>query len=181
MQKPVSLRGGVEVPKGTRVFVPIEIIQKSERHFPNPTEFIPERWVEQSNTKSNDGGRKWKERKDGGGNDAEQAMHHGQEASRSTNTPTEPNENVDSSPCSKKTIPAANREAFLAFSAGGRSCPGQKFAIQEATLVLAVLLRDLEFHSLPGYKLQPKRSSLVQSPHDGLPMKVKPRMRSKTH
>jgi cytochrome P450 len=40
-------------------------------------------------------------------------------------------------------IPPDNRQAFFAFPGEGRSCPGSKFAEQEAVLALGTLLRDL--------------------------------------
>ena len=72
-------------------------------------------------------------------------------------------------------VPAANRSAFFAFSAGGRSCPGQKFAIQETVLVLAVLLRHLQFRPIPGKELVTVRGGIVKHPKDGMPMMVRPR------
>jgi cytochrome P450 len=134
MQKNVKLRGGFTLPAGTRVFVPIQNIQRNENYFPCPMEFRPDRWVKRNDE---DGG--WEEREPG-----------------------------DSS-CS--TIPVANRGAFLAFSAGGRSCPGQKFAMQEAVLALSILLRDLKFRSIPGCELIPVKG-LVQHPKDGMPMTI---------
>lgn len=138
LQKPLQLRGGLTVPKGSSVFVPITIIQHSERHFPKPEEFRPDRWV-----KRNDASGRWEER--------EESDESG-------------------------SIQAANRGAFLAFSAGGRSCPGQKFALQEAVLVLSVLLKELKFSAVPGYKLVPVRNGVVQHPEGGIPMKIEARV-----
>jgi cytochrome P450 len=67
-------------------------------------------------------------------------------------------------------IPAANPSAFFAFSAGARSCPAQNFALQEAVLVLAGLLKELKFSALPNYTLYPVRDGLVQHPSDGMPV-----------
>ena len=73
-------------------------------------------------------------------------------------------------------IPAANRDAFVAFSAGGRSCVGARFATLEATVLLASLLRRLKFSSTPGFELWPWNVGVVQKPRDGLPMVVTKRV-----
>lgn len=72
-------------------------------------------------------------------------------------------------------IPSANRDAFCAFSGGGRNCVGRVLAMQEAVTLLAFLLRDLKFECLPDYELEPTLSSFVQKPSDDLPMSIKPR------
>lgn len=69
-------------------------------------------------------------------------------------------------------VPAGNPKALFAFSQGGRNCAGMKFALQEAILVLAGLVKDFRFEIHPDYKLQPKRFPLIQAPHDKLPMKI---------
>lgn len=45
---------------------------------------------------------------------------------------------------------AIPRSAHLPFGAGPRVCLGGVFALREAVLVLATLLRDLRFHTVPG-------------------------------
>lgn len=42
---------------------------------------------------------------------------------------------------SNEDVPAANRNAFFAFSAGARSRAAQKFALQEAVQAMATLVR----------------------------------------
>jgi cytochrome P450 len=81
---------------------------------------------------------------------------------------------VERTQTSKKDddIPAANPSAFFAFSAGARSCAAQNFALQEAILVFAGLLKELKFSALPDYSLHPVRDGLVQHPDDGLPMQI---------
>lgn len=69
-------------------------------------------------------------------------------------------------------IPAGNDDAFFPFSAGARSCPGQKFALQEATTVLACLLRELQFTPITGYSLEPERNGIVQHAKGGIPMEI---------
>jgi len=68
----------------------------------------------------------------------------------------------------------ANDEAWVPFSAGARSCPGQRFAMEEMVSALSVLLSKLEFElSDPSYVLTPHREkSMVQSPKGGVPMKI---------
>jgi cytochrome P450 len=67
---------------------------------------------------------------------------------------------------------AANMQAFFAFSGGARNCPGGRFAVQEATILLAGLLKHLRFEALPDYKLTPGKIAVVQHPSDCLPMRI---------
>ena len=69
-------------------------------------------------------------------------------------------------------VPAANPQALFAFSGGARNCPGSRFALQEATIVLAGLLKHLRFDALPNYELTPTKVGLVLHPHDCLPMRI---------
>ena len=69
-------------------------------------------------------------------------------------------------------IPAANRDAFCAFSGGARNCVGRVLAMQEAVTLLAFLLRDLKFECLSDYELVPTLSSFIQKPADDLPMLI---------
>jgi cytochrome P450 len=151
LKRPIKLRGGFVAPQGCAVIVPIEIIQRSERHFERPTEFIPERWVQRMN-KTFDGNVNWEERPD----KADLPSCGGCE-------------NVGGT---ASIVGPANRSAFLAFSSGARSCPGSKFALQEAVLVFAILLKQLKFESLPDYVLKPVRKGVVQHPEGGLPMRI---------
>ena len=84
--------------------------------------------------------------------------------SRSSTDTVQPND------CSN--IAAGNEQAFLAFSSGARSCPGQKFAWRELVLVLAGLLKELIFKTIDGYELTPEQFGIVQQPKDGLPMEI---------
>jgi len=124
--KPLQLSNGFIIPEDTFVTVPIYMIQRDPKHFPRPTEFLPERWVKQERGA-------WVER--------------------------------DMDDTSNNNVPAANRNAFFAFSAGARSCAAQKFALQEAVLVMATLIQQLKFSLQPGYVLEPKRNGIVQTPH----------------
>ena len=70
-----------------------------------------------------------------------------------------------------KTVRAC---AFLPFSMGPRVCSGTAFAMQEATLALAELLRRFEFSAVPGHSPEPV-SRLTLRSANGLPLMVKRR------
>lgn len=142
-------RDGYSIPAGTGVIIPIWTIQRLERHFPMPNEFRPDRWVHQQH----DG--LWVER-------------IGEEECDVT---TGGGDRYQSS----AGIAAANHNAFFAFSAGSRSCPGQRFAMQEATLGLAALVREFRFHNVPGYKPYPIRHGIVQCSKEGMPLRIEVR------
>lgn len=93
MGKSKKLGGGFIVPKDTLVFVPIWSIHRDEKVFPKPNDFRPDRWVKKVDKDSIKTG-EWVER-------------------------PSMDEPIDEPGCS---IPAANRKALFAFSAGGRSC-----------------------------------------------------------
>ena len=76
---------------------------------------------------------------------------------------------------SDSKVAPGNRNAIFAFSGGARSCAAQRFAIQEAVLVLATLVKELKFAVEPGYVPEPKRNGVVQSPEGGMPMTISPR------
>ena len=134
MSKDLPLQGGLVVPAGTRVVIPIWSIHHNESIFPHPEEFRPDRWAKQEDDKVC-----WAER---------------DEADQSSD------------------IPVGDRKAMLAFSAGGRNCVGQKFAIQEAVIVLAELLRGLKFAPKDGYELKTTIKDLILKPIHGMPLKV---------
>lgn len=73
------------------------------------------------------------------------------------------------------STPVGDRKAMLAFSAGGRNCVGQKFAIQEAVIVLATLLRGLKFTPKEGYKLEVTGEDFILKPRYGMPLNVEMR------
>jgi cytochrome P450 len=50
---------------------------------------------------------------------------------------------------------ASAASAFLPFSLGPRVCVGAGFALQEAALVLAMVLRDCRVEPLPGHDPMP--------------------------
>jgi len=59
--------------------------------------------------------------------------------------------------------------SFLAFSSGARSCPGQSFAIEEASLAFAVLIDGLKFVLDPNYEPEMEWKVIVQKPKGGIP------------
>lgn len=160
--KPIPLSGNFTLPEKCGVFVPIQRIHLDEKYFERPHDFRPDRWVMKEKCTSQDASSsKWKDREC-----SSKEKHQDTKAGNGENN------------C---TIRAANRNAFLAFSAGGRSCPGQSFAIQEASLVLAVLLKHLRFETLQGKlnhhdgALNMTRTGIIQHPKGGLNMTIRAR------
>ncbi len=148
VEKDLPLRGGFVAPPGSNAVVSIWTLQRLEHNFPCPNDFRPDRWVKQQ--QQSDGVVQWVDR----------------------------SEHDDATDMTGSSIPPGNLNAMLAFSAGSRSCPGQKFATQEAILVLAGLVKEFEFQLVPGYELQPVRRGLVQGPKGGLPLRIQPRQSS---
>ncbi|CCE05946.1 Cytochrome P450 [Bradyrhizobium sp. STM 3843] len=66
------------------------------------------------------------------------------------------------------------RYAYLPFGAGPRTCIGASFALQEATLVLAMLIRHFDLTLAPGAKVWPQQKITLR-PVNGLPMLITPR------
>jgi cytochrome P450 len=64
-----------------------------------------------------------------------------------------------------------NRFQYLPFGAGPRTCIGAVFAMQEAVIALAVLMKRYRFDVVPGTKVWPVQK-LTTQPQDGIPMKV---------
>ena len=67
-----------------------------------------------------------------------------------------------------------DRYAYLPFGAGPRGCIGSAFALQEATVVVAEIVRNFDFHVAPGHKVWPVHRVTLR-PQDGLPMVVRTR------
>jgi cytochrome P450 len=156
LQKPLQIQGGFVIPAERYVTIPIWLIQRDAKNFPQPLDFRPDRWVRRSRPQKDD--------------------NHATNINSNANTDTSTEgqqqwvERPDSD--TSGSIAAANRGAFLAFSAGARSCGGKNFAMQEATLVLAGLVKAFTFRALDGYALRPSRSGIVQRPKGGLPMTI---------
>ena len=64
-----------------------------------------------------------------------------------------------------------DRFAYLPFGVGPRKCIGSTFALQEATLVLAAIVRQFRFQPQPGHVVWPTLSVTLR-PANGLPMIV---------
>jgi cytochrome P450 len=69
---------------------------------------------------------------------------------------------------------AIDRFAYLPFGAGPRTCIGMGFALQEATIFLATILKNYRLDLAPGHKVAPLQR-LTLRPKDGMPMILKRR------
>jgi cytochrome P450 len=69
---------------------------------------------------------------------------------------------------------AIDRFAYLPFGAGPRKCIGTTFALQEATLVLAMIVKRFSFQLRPGHDVWPMLRVTLR-PANGLPMIVSKR------
>jgi cytochrome P450 len=67
-----------------------------------------------------------------------------------------------------------DRFAYLPFGAGPRKCIGSTFALQEATLVLAAIVRHFSFNLKPGHAVWPTLQVTLR-PANGLPMIIRKR------
>lgn len=63
---------------------------------------------------------------------------------------------------------------YLPFGGGPRICVGRHFALAEATLVLAVILRGLRMELVPGFPVEPE-ALVTLRPRHGLMMTPRPR------
>jgi len=64
------------------------------------------------------------------------------------------------------------RHAFMPFGAGRRSCIGASFALLEATVILATLVRRIHFECLDGTNPMPLLRVTLR-PRGGMPLKIK--------
>jgi cytochrome P450 len=67
-----------------------------------------------------------------------------------------------------------DRFAYLPFGVGPRKCIGSAFALQEATLVLAAIVKNFDFALCPGHKVWPILRVTLR-PANGLPMLINKR------
>lgn len=67
-----------------------------------------------------------------------------------------------------------DRFAYLPFGAGPRVCIGSAFALQEASIVLAAIVRNFELELAEGYAVWPIQKVTLR-PKGGLPMVIKKR------
>jgi len=66
------------------------------------------------------------------------------------------------------------RYTYLPFGAGPRTCIGSSFALQEATLILAVLMQRFDLQLAPEAEIWPIQKITLR-PANGLPMRITPR------
>jgi cytochrome P450 len=66
---------------------------------------------------------------------------------------------------------AIRRFAYLPFGTGPRTCIGSSFALQEATIVLAVLTRSFDLRLCPQVEVWPVQRITLR-PANGLPMQI---------
>jgi hypothetical protein len=69
-------------------------------------------------------------------------------------------------------VPAGNRYAFVACSAGARSRADQRFAMDEIIVSLSTLLKHFKFEPPRDFCQKIHSPGLVQCPEDGIPMKI---------
>jgi cytochrome P450 len=70
-----------------------------------------------------------------------------------------------------------DRFAYLPFGAGPRTCIGSAFALQEATIVLATIVKYFRFELKPGHAVWPLLRVTLR-PANGLPMVISRRASS---
>ena len=163
LEKPLKL-DTVTLPTGTDVVIPIWHIQRDDRHFPRALEFLPERWV-----KRNDDGL-WVQRDTKEGEEGNSCGHISSDrvipvkskssflSADSTVSGHDPEKyqvengemNILKHSVFDREISAASKDAYLTFSAGGRSCPGHKLSNAQMAIFLAELLRHFKFDLAPG-------------------------------
>ena len=69
-----------------------------------------------------------------------------------------------------------DRFAYMPFGAGPRVCIGMGFALQEATILLATILRKFRLELAPGHQVAPVQRITLR-PKGGMPMLIKRRAR----
>ena len=67
-----------------------------------------------------------------------------------------------------------HRFAHFPFGGGPRMCVGADFAIMEAKLILAAILKNFELDLIPGHGVEPE-GTVTLYPKEGMPMYVKQR------
>jgi cytochrome P450 len=68
-----------------------------------------------------------------------------------------------------------HRYAYLPFGAGPRICLGAAFALQEASLVLAAIVKEYELRLAPDFEVEPLLRITLR-PKGGLPMSLRRRV-----
>jgi cytochrome P450 len=67
---------------------------------------------------------------------------------------------------------SVDRYLYMPFGAGPRGCIGSVFALQEAMIVIASVIREFEIHVAPGHEVWPLHRITLR-PRGGLPMTVR--------
>jgi len=143
------------VPSGTRVYIPVVQIHTDERNFgKRAKEFLPERWV------------RWEEERK-----CWVKRDYAREEQESQQTRERGKQGFTQDP---KYIPAANPNYLFSFSDGARNCVGKRLALQESTMLLSCILRDLTVQTREGYVLQ-KRKKFAMAPPTEMPLRFKRR------
>uniref|UniRef100_A0A7S4W4H5 Cytochrome P450 n=1 Tax=Ditylum brightwellii TaxID=49249 RepID=A0A7S4W4H5_9STRA len=157
---------------GTRVFMSFYWIHRHPENFERPAEFLPERWVRWNKEQ-----KRWEERDPDDEIEKEMAKKkierrdkektsNENESDHSKNTATK-----DSDVSSSNYISPGLRSNLLSFAAGGRSCVGVRFALQETPIILAYFVRDIKAELADeDFELELARSGPNQKPKDGVPM-----------
>lgn len=70
-------------------------------------------------------------------------------------------------------VKARHRCAYLPFGAGPRICIGMSFAMLEMVAILATLVREFRFDTVPGHRMK-LAPTLTTRPKGGLPLLVEP-------
>jgi len=73
-----------------------------------------------------------------------------------------------------------DRFSYLPFGAGPRTCIGSAFALQEASLMLAMIVRHFSFELKPGHAVWPSLRVTLR-PAGGLPMMIRQRSLGSSH
>ena len=142
LEKDLVFKDGVTIPKGFHAGVSFWLIHRCEKNFPKPLEFHPDRWIPNQDSAS--------------------------AAATTTYTACSYHSRRDTN----DKIPAGDLDAFFAFSGGARSCPGQNYALREATVALAWVIKDLKFSIDPSFELEIEWKAVVQGPKGGIPARV---------
>jgi cytochrome P450 len=83
----------------------------------------------------------------------------------------------------RRFLPGASekiqRYAYLPFGVGPRMCVGAGFAMQEAVLAVAAIMRQFELELAPGENVWPVQKNFTMRPRDGLRMMAKRRTTSR--
>lgn len=75
---------------------------------------------------------------------------------------------------SEENEPNITKYAYLPFGGGPRVCIGNHFALMEAQVILAQIVRQYELHLIDGAKIDPIRH-VTTYPKNGLPMRLERR------